>query len=66
MLREIVFPADALVVSILRDGETVFPKGTTLLAAGDRVLLLTDRRGEDVVKRFLEQEMPGGAAERGA
>lgn len=65
MLREIVFPADALVVSILRDGETIFPKGTTLLAAGDRVLLLTDRRGEDAVKRFLEQQTRDGAAEGG-
>ncbi|MCC7021677.1 MAG: chloride channel protein [Thermomicrobiales bacterium] len=65
MLREVAFPGDALVVSILRDGETIFPKGTTLLAAGDRVLLLTDRRGEDAVKRFLEQRTRSGAREGG-
>ncbi len=62
-LRDIVFPADALVVSIARDGETLFPKGTTTLAAGDRLLLLTDRRGEERVKAFLEQRpSPPGAS----
>jgi CIC family chloride channel protein len=54
-LREIVFPADTLVVSISRDGETLFPRGDTRLEAGDRVMLLTDRRGEAAVKTFLEQ-----------
>ena len=54
-LQEIAFPADTLVVSISRDGETLFPKGATMLEAGDRVLLLTDRRGEAAVKAFLEQ-----------
>jgi CIC family chloride channel protein len=54
-LREITFPADALVVSIARNGETLFPKGDTTLAAGDRILLMTDRRGEAAVKAFLER-----------
>jgi CIC family chloride channel protein len=54
-LRQIVFPADALVISIARDAETLFPKGTTALEAGDRLLLLTDRRGEAALRTFLEQ-----------
>ena len=55
MLQEVAFPADTLVVSIFRDTETLFPRGTTRLAAGDRVLLLTDRRHGETIKRFLEQ-----------
>ena len=54
-LQEIVFPAHALVVSISRDGETLFPRGATQLEAGDRILLLTDQQGEAALKAFLEQ-----------
>jgi Trk K+ transport system NAD-binding subunit len=57
-LQEIVFPADTLVVSIARDGETLFPRGNTLLAEGDRLLFVTDRRGETAVQAFLEQRVP--------
>lgn len=57
-LREIAFPADTLVVSIARDGETIFPKGDTTLQAGDRLLLLTDRRGEERVRAFFEPRTP--------
>jgi chloride channel protein, CIC family len=59
MLQEIVFPADALVVSIARDGGTIFPKGSTQLAAGDRILLLTDRHGEPALRAFLERRDEG-------
>ncbi len=57
-LRDITFPADALVVSLSRDGETIFPKGATTLEAGDRILLLTDRRGEEALKAFLGSSSP--------
>jgi CIC family chloride channel protein len=56
-LKEIHFPADALIVSIARDGETFFPKGTATLEAGDRIMLLTDRRGEASVRAFLERRI---------
>ena len=61
-LQEIVFPAHALVVSISRDGETLFPRGSTRLEADDRLLLVTDRRGEDEVRIFLERRVPVSSA----
>jgi CIC family chloride channel protein len=54
-LRDVAFPADTLVVSIAREGETLFPKATTQLAAGDRLVLVTDRQGEAAVRAFLER-----------
>jgi len=62
-LQEIVFPADTLVISIAREGETLFPRGSTLLAAGDRILLVTDRRGEAAVQAFLERRVPSPSPE---
>ncbi|HET7093518.1 MAG TPA: chloride channel protein, partial [Thermomicrobiales bacterium] len=52
-LRQIRFPAQTLVVSIVRDGETLFPRATTRLEAGDQALLLTGRGGEAEVRAFL-------------
>jgi CIC family chloride channel protein len=54
-LRDIAFPVDTLVVSIARDGETLFPKASTTLAPGDRLLLVTGRQGEAAVRAFLER-----------
>ncbi|MCA9877841.1 MAG: chloride channel protein [Thermomicrobiales bacterium] len=53
-LRDIVFPADTLVVSITREAGTVFPRGATQLVAGDRLLLVADPRHEAVIRRFVE------------
>lgn len=53
-LREIVFPADALVVSITREEGTIFPRGATQLEAGDRLLLVADPRHEAVIRTFVE------------
>jgi CIC family chloride channel protein len=55
-LQEIDFPTDALVISIVRDGETLFPRGATRLAAGDRLMVVTDRRGEADLRAFLERK----------
>lgn len=60
-LREIVFPADTLVLSVTRNGETLFPRGDTALETGDRILVLTGRRQEPAVRRFLIKPRPVGA-----
>jgi CIC family chloride channel protein len=59
MLKEIPFPAGALVVSITRDDGTVFPRGDTELQAGDRVMLVADARSESTVRTFLETQTTG-------
>jgi chloride channel protein, CIC family len=53
-LREAGFPHDTLVVSIARDGETLFPRAATQLLAGDVVLVIADRRSEPALRQFLE------------
>jgi len=39
-LAEIKLPRDALIAVVMRDGETIIPKGDTELHCGDRVLLV--------------------------
>ncbi|MCB9878209.1 MAG: NAD-binding protein [Planctomycetes bacterium] len=40
-VAEIEFPRDALIAVVIRNGETVIPRGDTELRVGDRVLLVT-------------------------
>ncbi|MBL8127056.1 MAG: chloride channel protein, partial [Chloroflexia bacterium] len=53
-LQEITFPADALVVSISRATSTIFPRGSTILEADDRLLLVTDPHRAGEVRAFVE------------
>jgi CIC family chloride channel protein len=53
-LHQAEFPPDTLVVSITRDGETVFPRATTQLQAGDLVLIMADPSSETALRQFLE------------
>jgi CIC family chloride channel protein len=53
-IREAGFPSDTLVVSITRDGDTLFPRATTQLVAGDALLVMADRRSEAALRQFLE------------
>jgi len=48
------FPPDTLVVSITRDGETIFPRASSRLEPGDVVLIMADRRSEPALRQFLE------------
>jgi CIC family chloride channel protein len=54
VLRDAGFPRDTLVVSITRDGETIFPRATTRLEPGDVALIMADPRGEPALRAFLE------------
>ena len=54
MLKEVSFPANTLVVSINRDGETLFPRATTQLEAGDIVMVMADQTSEPELRTFLE------------
>jgi Trk K+ transport system NAD-binding subunit len=53
-LREISWPPNSLVVSVNRGGETIFPRATTRLEAGDRLLVMADVAGEQMLRAFLE------------
>lgn len=54
MLRDAGLPKDALVISIARDGETLFPRASTQFAAGDIVTVVTSREAEHALRAFLE------------
>jgi CIC family chloride channel protein len=45
---------DAIVVSITRDGETIFPRASTRIEAGDVLMITTHRTNEAPVRTFLE------------
>ncbi len=57
-LREANLPKATLVVSITRDGETIFPRADTQLAEGDAVLILADPSMESALRSFLEGSSP--------
>jgi CIC family chloride channel protein len=53
-LQQAGLPRDTLVVSITRDGETLFPRASTKMQAGDVVLIMADRHSEPALRQFLE------------
>jgi Trk K+ transport system NAD-binding subunit len=60
-LREVILPKDSLVVAISREGEAVFPRADTRLAAGDLITVLTSAATDPAVHRLLssvEPELP--------
>ncbi len=52
-LREIGLPENSLVAGIVREGEPIVPRGETVLAAGDRIVLITVPRNHGEVLRAL-------------
>jgi Trk K+ transport system NAD-binding subunit len=57
-LREAALPKDILVASIARDGETIFPRADTLLAAGDTVMILATATSEEALRAYLAGSAP--------
>lgn len=53
-LSEVAVPYDMLVVSILRDGETIFPHARTCLESGDVVMIVTDPESARPLRDYLE------------
>ncbi len=52
-LREAGFPKNTLVLSVTHDGETMFPRASTRLEAGDVVAIMSDPASEPELHRFL-------------
>lgn len=44
-IKDIRFPEQCVIAAIIRHGEIVVPRGTTVFEAGDEVLAVTDRAG---------------------
>jgi hypothetical protein len=47
------FPPGTLVVSILRDGETIFPRATSHVEAGDVIMFMADPTSVQHLNEFL-------------
>src|SRR5919202_1240414 len=54
VLREVGLPRETLIVSIIREGEPIFPHGNTRLEAGDVVMIMTNKHAEPELRSFLE------------
>jgi potassium/hydrogen antiporter len=53
-VRELGLPRDALVAVIVRDGQALPPRGSTLIEDGDRLYVLSRRESRRAVERLFE------------
>jgi trk system potassium uptake protein TrkA len=52
-IRDLQLPADTVIVSIIRDGKLVIPRGDTSLQTGDEVLAVSTVKAEPALKDAL-------------
>ena len=53
-MRELGLPRDALVAVIVRDGEAVPPRGSTLIESGDTLYVLSRKESRRRVERLFD------------
>jgi cell volume regulation protein A len=53
-VRELGLPRNALVAVIVRDGEAIPPRGSTLIEDGDRLYVLSRRESRRAVERLFD------------
>ncbi len=46
-IKDLALPKECVIAAIIRDGEMLLPAGSTVFEAGDEVLSITDRPGQD-------------------
>ena len=56
-LRVAKLPPESLVVSIRRQNELLFPRGSTVIQAGDLVTFLVSPTGEERLRTYLEERV---------
>ena len=56
-LREAKLPQQSLVVSIRRQNELLFPRGGTVIEAGDVVTFLVSPSGEELLRTYLAEKV---------
>jgi trk system potassium uptake protein TrkA len=52
-IRELAFPSDTVIVSVIRGGKLVIPRGDTTLEAGDEILAVSTVAAEKSLKEVL-------------
>ena len=53
-IKDLQLPRRSLIVSVIRGGEEIIPKGDTKLISGDRIIVLVDAFHLDETKLMLE------------
>lgn len=56
-MSELNLPEECLVSLVIRDGQAIIPKGTTVLQAGDEVVAVTDVEHEDILDRLFSGDL---------
>lgn len=59
---DIPFPANSLCYGVIRGEQVIVPRGATKIQTGDHLLILTDRRHIEDLKRLFHGEIVGEAA----
>lgn len=54
-IRELEWPRSCLVVSLVRKGMEIVPRGDTMLMAGDRIVVLCDETMEGILRQMLKE-----------
>jgi len=52
-IRDLSFPPDAVIVSVIRSGKLIIPRGDTVLEAGDEILAVSTVDAEKALKERL-------------
>lgn len=55
LIKEVQWPPDALVASVLRKGKLIVPHGDTKLYPGDRVTVVSDVHAESIIEDMFEK-----------
>ena len=58
-LRDAHLPPESLVVSIRRQGELIFPRGSAVIEPGDVVTFLVSPSGEERLRQYLAERVGG-------
>jgi cell volume regulation protein A len=54
-VRELALPRDALIAVILRDGQALPPRGSTIIRAEDRLYILARTRSQSAVQELIDR-----------
>lgn len=52
-IKDLALPKECVIAAIIRDGEMLLPAGSTVFEAGDEVLSITDRSGQDELSHLF-------------
>jgi trk system potassium uptake protein TrkA len=55
-IKDIAFPNNCVISGIIRHGDLVLPRGTTILEAGDEVLALVDDAAREQLEKMLSRK----------